>query len=170
MKALPFIINNQMTLRQFAAQWRDLPHKFQVNLWNFEVKAGKAAKEEFQRSFDMKRFNSSNSALWASRSKYSQATHPLMVETGSLQKSIKWKHIGDKNSPTGVLVYTDPNGFDHTNSHQGFCYAAVHNGPKKYRKKSVRNMPRRQFMGYSTVVDDELKKLSSIEIFKGFPK
>ena len=158
-----------ITPKQVVAQWRNLPHKFQVNLWNFEVKAGKAAQEGFQKSFDIKKFNSSGSTIWASRSKHSKATHPLMVETGSLKKSIKWKHAGDRSSPSGVVVYTDPNGFTRTNAHRGFCYAAVHNGPDKYRRGRVRNMPRRQFMGYSTEVKDELIKLSKI-IFQGFPK
>ncbi len=158
-----------LTPKQFAVQWKTLPHKFQVNLWNFEVKAGKAAKEGFQKSFDIKKFNSKGSTAWASRSKHNKATHPLMVETGSLKNSIKWKHSGDKDNPSGVLVYTDPKGFAHTKRHKGFCYAAVHNGPKTFRRGKVRNMSRRQFMGYSSEVKDELLKLSHV-IFQGFPK
>lgn len=153
----------------FMDQWKDAIHRFQLNLWNFEVKAGKAAQEGFQTSFDIKRFNSSNGSAWQGRSAASKAMHPLMVETGSLKKSIKWEHTGSTGDPSGVIVYTDPNGFTQTNKHQGFCYAAVHNGPSIYRRGRVRHMPRRQFMGYSTEVKDNLMKLSS-EIFKGFPK
>ena len=162
-------IGIELTPRQFATQWRNIPHKFQVNLWNFEVKAGKAVREDFHKSFEIKRFNDSGSLPWANRSKLSKAKHPLMVQTGSLRDSIKWKHTGERTNPSGLVVYTDPDGFNHTARHQGFCYAAVHNGPDKFRRGRVRNMPRRQFMGYSTVAEDSLMKLATI-IFKGFPK
>lgn len=158
-----------ITPAHFTAQWRNATHKFQLNQWNFEVKAGKAAKESFQKSFDIKRFNSSGSSQWANRSSKSTATHPLMVETGSLKNSITWKHMGSSGNPSGVLIYTNPNGFANAKRHKGFCYAAVHNGPDSFRRGPVRNMPRRQFMGYSTDLKDELLKLSSV-IFKGFPK
>lgn len=160
-----------ITPKQMVAQWRNLPHKFSLNLWNFEVKVGKAATEIFQKSFDMKRFNSSGSTPWANRSKYNKGTHPLMTETYSLKKSIKWKHLNDRSAPTGVTIFTDPNGFSHTKSHKGFCFAAVHNAPASLgtRRGRVKNMPRRQFMGDSSVLKEELKKLSAM-IFIGFPK
>lgn len=171
MAATAISASKAITPKQVVAQWRNLPHKLSVNLWNFEVKAGKAAQETFKDSFDLKRFNSRGSTTWASRSKWSKAKHPLMVETGSLQKSIKWKHIGSKGTPAGVTIYTDPNGFSHTKRHRGFCYAAVHNAPSSLgtRRGRVRNMPRRQFMGHSSVLQEELKKLSPM-IFQGFPK
>ncbi len=169
MAKIPINQGKPLTPRQVVTQWRTLPHKFSVNVWNFEVKAGKAAQSIFQESFDLKRFNSNGSSPWPQRSKYNKAIHPLMVETGSLKRSIKWKHIGSKDSPSGVTIYTDPNGFAHTKRHKGFCYAAVHNGPNSFRRGRVRNMPRRQFIGDSTVLDEELKKLS-IMIFSGFPK
>lgn len=159
-----------LTPEQFLMQWKDATHKFQLNVWNFEAKAGKAVQEDFQKSFDMKRFNSNSGSAWASRSASSKAMHPLMVETGSLKKSITWKHAGSGVGDTyGAVVYTDPDGFSHTNSHQGFCYAAVHNGPSMYRQGRVRHMPRRQFIGYSTEAKSSLMKLSP-EIFNGFPK
>lgn len=169
MAQIPISQGVPITPKQVIAQWRNLPHKFQVNAWNFEVKAGKAAQAIFQESFDLKRFNSAGSSHWPSRSKFNKAVHPLMVETGSLKKSIKWKHAGTKDNPNGVTIYTDPNGFKNTNSHRGFCYAAVHNGPDSFRRGRVRNMPRRQFIGNSSVLEDELKKLSAM-IFQGFPK
>lgn len=171
MAAIPINAGKQVTPKQMVVQWRNLPHKFQVNLWNFEVKAGKAATEIFQESFNLKRFNSRGAAPWAARSKHSKAKHPLMTETYSLKKSIKWKHLGDKSSPSGVTIFTDPNGFTHTKSHKGFCFAAVHNAPASLgtRRGRVKNMPRRQFMGDSSVLREELKKLS-VMIFTGFPK
>lgn len=169
MATVPISGNKVLTPKQVVAQWRHLPHKFQVNLWNFEVKAGKAAQEIFQGSFDMKKFNSSDGSAWPARSPSSKGGHPLMVDTGSLKNSIKWKHAGEKSNPSGVIVYTDPNGFNDTTRHQGFCYAAVHNGPQSFRTGAMSKMPRRQFMGYSSVVKDELIDLSSV-IFQGFPK
>lgn len=153
------------------AQWRHLPHKFHINLWNFEVKVGKMAVHVFQESFDIKRFNDAGSVAWKPRSAHSKKTHPLMTESYSLKKSIKWKHMGGKGIAKGVTIYTDPNAFQHTYSHRGFCYAAVHNAPDSLgtRRGRVKNMPQRQFMGHSSVLAEELKKLSVI-IFQGFPK
>ena len=155
--------------KQMVAQWRHKPHTFQVNVWNFEVKVGKAAQEIFQKSFDLKRFNSNNSVAWEQRSPKSKGSHPLMVQTSSLKNSIKWKHMAKQGEDGGVSMYTDPNGFNRTAAHRGFCYAEVHNSPNKsVRRGRVRNMPQRQFMGDSSVLDEELNKLA-VTIFKGFP-
>ena len=171
MARIPISSGIVITPQQMVAQWRHLPHKFQVNLWNFEVKAGKAAVNIFKESFDIKRFNDSGSSPWQPRSVKSKKTHPLMTETFSLKQSIKWKHMGARGMSSGVTIYTDPNGFQHTARHRGFCYAAVHNSPSSLgmRRGSVKNMPRRQFMGHSGVLKEELKKLSVV-IFQGFPK
>lgn len=151
-------------------QWRDVPHKFSVNLWNFEVKAGKAAVEIFQSSFDVKQFMSVDSVPWKPRSKKSKGSHPLMVETGTLKGSIKWKHLGDKASPSGVSVYTDPKHFRNNKYHKGFCFAEIHNSPSPtVRRGRVAMMPQRQFMGHTKFLEDELYKLADV-IFKGFPK
>ena len=157
--------------KQVVQQWRHLPHKFQLNLWNFEIKVGREAVSIFRDSFNMKRFNSSGSEPWTPRSSKSRETHPLMVQSHSLVNSIKWKHMGQKGSPEGVTIFTDPNGFGGAFRHSGFCYAAVHNSPDSLhmRTGSVANMPQRQFMGHSTVLDSKLKELSGI-IFQGFPK
>lgn len=88
MAAIPINAGKQITPKQMVAQWRNLSHKFQVNLWNFEVKAGKAATEIFQESFDLKRFNSRGAAPWAARSKHSKVKHPLMTETYSLKNQL----------------------------------------------------------------------------------
>ncbi len=173
-----------ITPKRMAAQWQHTLHKLHLNVWNFEVKAGKVAQEIFQKSFDLKKFNSNDAKPWAQRSQYSKGTHPLMVQTSSLKNSIKWKHKATRpGEATGVSIYTDPNAFGNTASHKGFCYAEIHNGPGhngtkdwststvsdgRLRRDRVRNMPQRQFIGDSSVLDDELKKLS-VMIFKGFP-
>jgi len=87
---------------------------------------------------------------------------PLLEETGTLKKSIKRKSLPGKNN--GVRIFTDPKSFEAAKRHKGFCYAGIHNDGLK----SI-NIAQRRFMGYSTYIDDELKKLA-ISIFKGFPK
>lgn len=163
------IVGKPITPQQMIAQWRHLPHKFQVNVWNFEVQAGREAVSIFKESFDLKRLNSAGSFPW--RPRKDKKKHPLLNETSSLKNSIKWKHISNRTSPKGIRIYTDPNGFKHTKRHRGFCYAAVHNaksGTYTYGKSGARSI-QRQYIGHSTVLRDKLIKLSTV-IFAGFPK
>lgn len=159
-----------ITPKQLINQWKTLPNKFEVNVWNFEVRAGKAAVSVFRESFNLQRFNSSNQFGW--RERKDRKPHPILDETGSLKESIKWKHLGAKGSNAGgTRIYTDPNGFKHTKRHRGFCYAAIHNakdGTYMYGKTGVRSI-QRQYIGHSTVLKSKLKELSVI-IFDGFPK
>lgn len=162
-------VGKPLTPQQFMAQWRHLPHKFQVNLWNFEVKAGREAVSIFKESFDLKRLNTKGSKTWQRRK--DRKPHPLLDETSSLKNSIKWKHSSNKSKPSGVTIYTDPKGFKNTKRHRGFCYAAVHNAPSgtyRYGNTGARSI-RRQYIGHSTVLRDKLSELSVI-IFNGFPK
>jgi hypothetical protein len=155
--------------QQMIAQWRHLPHKFQVNVWSFEIQAGRAAVSIFKESFDLKRLNSAGSMPW--RPRRDKKTHPLLNETSSLKNSIKWKHISEKSNPSGVRIYTDPNGFKHTKRHRGFCYAAVHNaksGTYTYGRTGVASV-QRQYIGHSSVLKNKLMQLSAV-IFTGFPK
>lgn len=161
----------QISLQMFIKQWQHLPHQFDVNLNNFEVLAGKMAVEQFQKSFTLHRFNSDGESAWQARSPNTYVPkgkhQPLLIDTGALRDSIKYEVSKNKSK---VRVYTDPNGFAETSHHQGFCYAAVHNGPSEFRRGDVANMPRRQFMGYSTVVEDNLSELVRTELLKHFPK
>lgn len=164
------LVRKPITPKQLAAQWRHLPHKFQVNLWNFEVQVGKAAVSIFKESFKLGRFNSSKSMPW--RPRRDRKTHPILKETSSLKNSIKWKHLSAKASPSGVRIYTDPNGFRNTKRHKGFCYAAVHNAPSgthTYGSTGVRSV-RRQYIGHSNVLRNKLKELTNTVLFAGFPK
>lgn len=159
-----------ITPRQMVAQWQHLPHIFQLNIWTFEVRAGKAAVSIFKESFDMGRFNSSRAMPWKPRR--DRKTHPILKETSSLKNSIKWKHLSGIQSPSGVQIYTDPNGFQFTKRHRGFCYADVHNAPSgtyTYGNTGVRSI-RRQFIGHSDVLKDKLKELVNTVLFARFPK
>lgn len=155
--------------QQMIAQWRHLPHKFQVNVWKFEIQAGREAVSIFKESFDLRRLNSNGSIPW--RPRRDKKPHPILNETSSLKNSIKWKHLSDKSKPSGVRIFTDPNGFKHTKRHRGFCYAAVHNaksGTYTYGNTGVLSI-QRQYIGHSSVLKDKLMQLSAV-IFTGFPK
>lgn len=159
-----------ITLQQFAGHWYGVPHKFSLNIWNFEVQAGQAAKKVFQKSFDIQRLNASNSSPWAQRKKRGDG-HPILVETGSLKRSIRYKRIQGKKGRRGVRVFTDPMAFLGSKRHTGFCFAAVHNAPDNLglRTKHMANMPQREFIGHSDVLQRELEQLNNT-IFNGFPK
>jgi hypothetical protein len=153
--------------RQLANKWRTLPSKFEVNVWNFEVRAGKAAVDIFKKSFDLQRFNSPGQFKW--RGRRDAKSHPILDETGSLKSSIKWKHLDSK--PSGVRIYTDPKSFGNTKRHRGFCFADVHNAPDgtyTYGNTGVRSV-QRQYIGDSSLLGDKLKELSLV-IFEGFHK
>lgn len=149
------------------AQWLGADHKFQVNVHNFEVQAGKAAVETFQKSFEKKGFNSAHGGRWPSWQGSYAGRGSLMDETGTLKNSIKVKSI--KNHK--ITIFTDPKDFNNAPArHRGFCYAAVHNNLESLSIKPPRGPRReRQFIGHSTVLADELEKLS-IHIFDGLPK
>lgn len=156
----------KLTPQQLMAQWLGADHKFQVNVHNFEVQAGKEAVETFQKSFDLKRFNGRSGKQWASWQGSYSGKGSLMEETGTLRNSIKVKSI--KNHK--ITVFTDPRDFNTGPArHRGFCYAAVHNNLDSLSIKPPRGPKReRQFIGHSTVLGDKLKKLS-VHIFDGLP-
>lgn len=156
----------RITPQQMLAHWTGADHKFTVNVHNFEVNAGKAAVEVFQGSFDKKRFNSAGASAWARwQGKYSSAGS-LLEEYGTLRKSIKVKSIKSHV----VSIHTDPREYVGNIRHSGFCYAAVHNNLNSLTNRPQRGPKKeRQFIGHSTVLVAELKKLS-VHIFDGFPK
>lgn len=162
----------KVTPQQVAAQWALLKHVFDVNAWNFEVEAGKAALEVFRFSFNKRGFNSRGEGKWPPRKH--PKPHPVLNETGTLKNSItskvdgRWSRAGGRNM--SVHVYTDPKKFGTAARHKGFCYAAVHNSPDGagFRTGRASNIAQRQFIGHSTVLDDKLQKLTRL-IFRGFP-
>lgn len=153
-----------MTPQQLMLQWEEMPHKLSLNAWNFEVKAAEAAKEVFLQSFDNAKFNATSAVAWPARKR--AANHPMLNETGTLKKSIKWRsNKGSSDSENhSVTIYTDPSAFGTAARHKGYCYAAIHNDGK-----SSINIAQRQFIGDSDVLDRKLKELS-VMIFEGFPR
>lgn len=160
-----------ITPKQLASQWVNVLHRFQLNVWNFEVEAGKAGVQVFRGSFDMRRMNTSGSSPWASRkNKTWRKSHPILEETGTLKNSIEWKKIGEAGLGKGVRIFTNPDKFWTAKRHKGFCYAAVHNDPSGSHTYGATGVPsvQRQFIGSSTYLDKKIKVLIPT-IFKGFP-
>ena len=164
----------KVTPGQVAAQWGLLKHVFNVNAWNFEVEASKAAVSTFRGSFDMHRLNSQGSTPWPPRKKQPKPYHPMLKETGTLKNSItakvdgRWSLRGGRHLQ--AHAYTDHRKFGSAARHKGFCYAAVHNSPdgSGFRTGRATGIAQRQFIGHSTVLDNELQKLTHL-IFRGFP-
>lgn len=156
----------KITPEKFVAQWIDAPLRFIVNVHNFEVKAGQAAVEVFQGSFDKLRLNTHGAKKWAKwQGKYFRHG-TLMEETGTLRNSIKVKEIRKHK----ITIFTDPGDFVGNKRHKGFCFAAVHNNLNSLTNKPSRGpKEERQFIGHSTILATQLKQLSS-KIFQGFPK
>lgn len=153
---------------QMAAQWRSLPHQFDLNLFNFAATIGHDATEIFKQSFDMRRLNTSGSVTW--RKRRDKRPHPILNETLTLKNSIKYRSLKDSGKRL-IRIYTDPTAFGTAARHRGFCYAAVHNDPSGrhyYGKTGVKSI-QRQFIGHSTALTDRFKKLA-VSIFNGFPQ
>ena len=164
-----------LTPQQFRAQWELLPHTFDVNVWDFQVSVGQSAVEIFQKSFDMKRFNTRGSMVWKHRAKRNKGGFTVggLVESRSLRNSIVYEAESYGRSRGKVKVFTDPNAFNGTYNHKGFCFAAVHNSDdSSVRTGRVANMPQRQFMPTenkdSTVMNNKLRQLEKI-LFRTFP-
>ena len=153
-----------------VAQWAVLRHVFDVNIWNFEVRAAQIAESGFKSSFAKRRFYDSNSSPWPPRKH--PKPHPMLRETGTLMNSITTKvpSMSINRRKKTVKVFTDPKKFGTAARHPGFCYAAVHNSPdsKGFRRGRASNIAQRQFMGNSSIIEHRILDVASM-IFKGFP-
>lgn len=164
-----------LTPQQFREQWEPLSHTFDLNIWDFQISVGQSAVDIFQKSFDMKRFNTKGSMAWRHRPKRNNGGFTVggLIESKSLRNSIVYETESYNRSRGRVRVFTDPKAFNGTYRHKGFCFAAVHNSDDpSVRTGRVSNMPQRQFMPTekrdSSVMNDKLIELEKI-IFRTFP-
>lgn len=160
----------KITPEMMVQQWMHASHRFQLNVWNFEVELAKAAVEIFKHSFDLHRLNSNGSRHWRERKR--PYKHEILNETGTLKNSIEWRFLNDEPGPSkgGVQIYTNPSRFMTAARHKGFCYAAVHNAPSgtyTYGATDARSI-QRQFIGHSNVLQRKIKELTP-KIFAGLP-
>ena len=166
----------RITPEAMLVQWQLLRHMFDVGLWNFEVRAGQIAESGFKASFAEKRFHDRNSSSWPPRKKTPVPFHPILNETGTLKNSITFKapgmfQVGDRHRKQTVKVFTDPKKFNTAARHPGFCYAAVHNSPssKGFRWGRAAGIAQRQFMGNSSIIEQQIRDMAKPTIFRGFP-
>ena len=166
----------KITPQQMVAQWQRLRHAFDVNLWDFEAKASQIAESGFRASFKQKRFYDKNTSSWPFRKKTPVPFHPILRETRTLMNSItskvpEMRLVGSRIRKQTVKVYTDKTKFGTAARHPGFCYAAVHNAPdgKGFRTGRASGIARRQFMGNSSIIEQEIYDIAKPTIFRGFP-
>ena len=158
----------KITPSQMIEQWAGLDHRLQINVHNFEVKAGQAAVEVFQDSFEKQQFNSSGSKRWAKWQGKYVGGKAILRETDTLKDSIKVKSIKKHT----IEIHTDPAKFTlGPKRHKGFCYAAVHNNLDSLARKPTRGPKyERQFIGHSSVLQNRLENELSVLLFEGFPQ
>ena len=164
---------NNMFVPLNAAVWhlRDITfRKIKVQKLKFEVDVAKVAAEVFRDSFKKKRFNTRGSERWKPFAPYTvrqrakHGTNPsnILVDTGTLRKSIK-------AVPNEGKVVIDPTVYVGSRRHKGFVYAGIHNDPKYFGARNVmaRNheVPQRQFMGHSSVVREYAWLAFEIDMF-----
>lgn len=155
----------QITPQRMIAQWAFATNRLTSNIWMFESKIAEEAVTFFKGAFYRKRLDWS-SQKWAPNKR----SNELMLETGTLRNSIVWEREANGLNRR-INIYTDPNKFNTSASHRGFCYAAIHNAPSgtyTYGKSGAPSI-QRQFIGHSNDLDDIFNKMA-IMIFNGFPK
>jgi len=118
--------------------------------------AGNAAVEVSQKSFAQEKFaDKGKSSKWAPRKKDGGGTRGsrrgLLVDTNELQKSIGYEAI-----PGQVAIGTDK------------VYAQVNNEGGRAGRGAGFIMPKRQFMGNSPEIDNEIEKYLDDEMDKLF--
>ena len=169
--------NVELTWKEFQAQIQHIPQMLDVAVLNYTVAVAKRALVVFQHSFKEKRFYSGDGETWPALSDFTikkrvrRGTWPgrcgMMQEYGVLADSLKLKSesgINYSNRPTSTLfqesVWTHPNQFGLSKYHKGFCYAGIHNNPEGHTygngfggKITPRPVKKRQFMGFSTYID-----------------
>lgn len=161
------------------------------NASQFATLAGEYAKECFVKSFDNKRFYGGQQ--WPERKSQwgLRKQHELMIETGKLRDGIKGEfskyEYGKINERVSrdlrrryhYDIYTTETCVPSKGNHgkimdpkrKGYSYAAVHNDDG-YMKNGHSNEPaeRRQFIGHSDQLYQEIAQKFIPELFKGFPK
>lgn len=119
----------------------------------------KIAYKHFDNSFVNEGFTYNSLWKWKERKRPDRYTHKILQKSGKLRRSIKSK------------VFTTKDRFEVRFS-SNLPYAAIHNegligsawGKHKFK------MPKRQFMGYSRVMDLKLQRIFNQRIRKIWPK
>lgn len=186
----------KITLDEFCAHWvtgnyfHQKGNKLYYNAQDFATAVGEYSKQQFCSSFEKGGFCSERK--WEPRTSRwgKKFTHPTMIDTGTLSKSIK----GEKSSTNiGKLrgrgpyrrsacynIYTTEvssavKGKRGRKRGKYKNYAAVHNTDPKFglytvNQYSSRRPLHRQFIGFSPKIDDYVNAHLIDMLFEGFPK
>jgi phage gpG-like protein len=117
----------------------------------------KLAEKHFDDSFKNEGFTYNSLWKWQPRKRPDRQRHKILQKTGKLRRSIKSK------------VFTTKDGFE-IRFKSNLVYAKIHNEGlmgKAWGKHSFK-MPKRQFMGYSRVLDLRIRKIFDSRITKIF--
>lgn len=177
-----------MSWKEFQAQIMRLPYMLDVAALNFTVDIAKRALVVFQHSFKEKRFYSGDGKTWPALSDFTikkrmrKGTWPghggMLQEYGTLYDSLRRE--GNFNPAYNRVVahrfrdkvWTYPGRFKSSKDHPGFVYAGIHNNPDgaTYGNGFGGRIPprpakQRQFMGFSTYIDNFEEKFIDRYLF-----
>lgn len=190
----------EITLDIFCSHWVKgkwntvMASKLQSNIFNFVTIAGKYTHEEFVSSFIKGSFG--GGPPWAPRTSSwgKRFTHPVLVDSGTLAKSIKGEasqldidgRRDNRKRITGhrasfkiwtTEISSVESGKRGRSRRPGSYhnYAAVHNTDPKYglftvNQYSSHRPVHRQFIGFSPKIDDYVSSELLSMIFEGFPQ
>lgn len=119
----------------------------------------KVAAKHFDSSFVNEGFTYNSLMKWRERKRPDRYKHKILQKSGKLRRSIKSK------------VFTTKNGYE-IRFKSNLPYAAIHNeglNGLAWGRHSFK-MPKRQFMGYSRVLDLRIKKMFDRKIKQIFYK
>lgn len=189
----------KITLEIFCRQWvkdkreRGIVSRFEKNVFDFATIAGNRSRMFFQASFNSGGFFRSGTRWKPRESKWGRKfTHPTLVDTGTLGKSVKGEprkfESTNYQSRRGVSskIFRRGAKYDIWTTEQSFpikgkrgrkgkykSYAAVHNSDPRLTNYTVnryssRKPVRRQFIGLSKPLDQDVSRYIDM-IFNGFP-
>lgn len=123
----------------------DKRKRIQEQVMSMRTELGKMAVEHFTASFDREGFNNVPFMHWKhlKRPRPAPYTHnKILTRTGRLRRSLRYRTRVTKDSITTSVFTTVP-------------YAAVHNEGLRSGRGRGFKMPRRQFLGYSKLLENK---------------
>lgn len=177
-----------LTPEQFCAQWVNeerrspLPGKLSLNMTDFVTKAGEFTKECFESSFGSQMFYRSGKPWKPRSSRWGKVRkHPILVHTGELSGAIKGEvekpRDTKKRHRARYSIYTleENHGQKANKKYKGLGYAAIHNTAPEFQmyhinNKCKRKPVQRQFIGFSSYIDEYIQQHYAPIILEGFPK
>lgn len=188
----------RITIDQFCSQWvgikgvsMPIVSRFQYNIFDFTTAVGEYTKKCFDSSFEQGGFYGTGQP-WAPReSRWGRKfTHPVMLDTETLRKSIKFdqgsrermksaNRVGRITKMSNSYVISTNELSKASKGKRGSTakskgYAAIHNSDPRITNFTVnqyssRKPVQRQFMGISPKINDHVMAQFTKMLFLGFP-